>query len=198
MKYFNFICFKLLGRRGEKMLCRRVKITVLGVFLFIQLATTCAGLEGQSVAVPKTETEQLSFLVKHSDLIAIIKISKGSPNRRFSLFGMPKQVEAEILSVISGIEKQEVIKINTSPRFVRPRSIFNYVYLRKGRHLVFLSKEENSYKPTTRFSIIEILFNKVYPIWKQDEETDVNEMSAGYSLNEIVDEIKKELENKGE
>ena len=173
---------------------RRVIISLLGVFLFIQLTTSCVSEEGRSTPVPITQTEQLSFLANQSDLIAIVKISKGSPNRRFPIFFMPKQVEARILSVISGIEKREVIMIDTSKRFVRPGTIFNYVYLRKGKHLVFLSKEGDSYKPTTGLSIIEIMFNKVHPIWKQGEMNSVNEMSVGYSLNEIIDEIKRELE----
>lgn len=163
-------------------------IIILTTCLFFQLDVSCNTIETRGQPISYTQQETLSFLVKESDLIAIIRIrgeigENGIP--RFE--DKPKQVNAEIVSIIKGQENIKSISMLDSPKFFPPEVIKSSIVLRDGIHLVFLTREGSLYKPTTCFSILDVFRGRVYPVWKQKE--DGGEITSGYPIEQVITEI---------
>ncbi len=161
--------------------------------LFYQAGLSCNANESIGKPISYTNQETLSFLVKQSDLIAIIQIREGIDENSIALFeDKPKQVNAEILSIINGIENNKHIKIFDSPKFVPPEVLKASIVIRTGTHLVFLSREGSSYKPTTRFSVLDVFRGRVYPVWNQT--LNENGVASGRILDLVISEIEMEIE----
>ncbi len=145
-----------------------------------------------------TDMDTLSSLVHNSDLIAVVDISGGTDEARASWRNMPKEVSAYIESVVKGSDKNKTIKIANNPKNSFPGSVMEVVVLRNGRHLVFLSQDGGTFKPTTGKALLDVLNNKVYPIWRPDQYNEIGsdgiEFSRGIGLDEVLEEIRTEIE----
>jgi hypothetical protein len=160
---------------------------LLALFLSFLFTVSCDGSPRAS-SVTLTNQDSLEFLVMESDMIAIVNIAGGAEKPRILSFGdMPNKVNATVLSVIKGDEGVDSIKLYSEPQNPPPDAVKSSVVLRKGRHLVFLCKNGDGYKPTTRFSLLEVFNDRVYPIWKQKGNS--SEITSGYPLREIIKEI---------
>lgn len=157
---------------------------LFSLFLPIHIA-----LGNNSTNIPITDQETLGFIVRHSDLIAIVEFdqdAKGSILLTF--FNISDPILARVANVIKGTERLNTIKIYSETKFPAPGALKNKVIFRRGRHLVFLCKADNGYRPTTRFSVLDISNDRVYPIWKQNNN---GEFQYGYPLEDIIYDINK-------
>ena len=144
------------------------------------------------VPITRTHQETLKFLVANSDMIAIVNLSGGTYKKRVTSSGdLPQKVNAKIFSIIKGSEIAANIEIVSTPKYPSPGSILSSVVLRNGRHLVFVAKKGEIYQPTTGFSLLDIFRNKVHPVWK--ERKNPLELSTGYELEKILNEIDNEI-----
>jgi len=150
-----------------------------------------AQIEANSVTLTTQDT--LSYLVKRSDIIAIINITGGIDKKRISSFTeMPQQVDANLLKIIKGGKLSQTLTILNTPEYAPPNVLKSAIVLRNGKHLAFLNMEGKSYRPTTRFSMLPVSRGKVYPIWHQTKS--VKGVTSGCLLELVISEIEMEIE----
>ncbi len=167
-----------------------IRCLVAFLFLFSLLADTSTASGSEQRNVPVSEQETLKFLVDHSDIIAIVRFDKTVNDSLFSLFFSGSNPTAsKVEKVIKGDNISDSIPIYSETKFPAQGALKNKVVFRQGRNLVFLCRDGKYYRPTTRFSVLEISNNRVYPIWKQND--DMNGFQYGYLLSEIVRDIKE-------
>lgn len=160
----------------------------------------------KGIPVEPTEQDTLDFLVNHSDIIATVLISGGTDEDSPSLFTnyFRKKVDATILTMIKGDKNINNLSISNSPEFQGyfngVKVIKHIVTLRNGKHLVFLCKSGDVYKPTTGLSLLDISNNRAYPMWhpeQYDHELPGQpgiKFSNGIPVTETIQEIKNEIE----
>ena len=160
-------------------------LTILTILTF-----SAEGWCGESYDITFTERETIEFLVHKSSLIAIVDISEVEKINflRKILSRVPSSAKANIISVIEGNHKLTGITIFPETEYGAAPNLRDKVFLRSGKHLVFLCKVDSGYRPTTVFSVLKILNNKVYPIWKQKDT--LGDTATGVSLQEIVYDIR--------
>jgi len=181
------------------------KLTKIVSTIFICILLFSAGcdnpinpIDTKGKPVELTDRETLPFLVDNSDLIAVVLLSGGIDKPKPSLLfdDIPKTVDAHIFSILKGVEPRKSVEISNSPKFLG-QAVKSIMYLRNGKHLVFLSKSGDRYQPTTRYSLLDVSNNRAYPIWRPDQYKEEGpngiKFSSGFPLNEVISEINKEI-----
>ncbi len=158
-------------------------------FLFIFLVLGCENNPPDNV-YRATEIDSLSFLLKNSDLIALVKISDGMPTTDKPAKKFKEVVAAEIVESFYGDIEDNDIKILNTPVHTTPGIVEHQLYFSNGEFIYFLKKFEGSYKPLTPFSAVRIRNGKGAPIWKLDKAGSMPEINKG----EIIKEIKESIE----
>ena len=120
-------------------------------FLFIFLVLGCENNPPDNV-YRATEIDSLSFLLKNSDLIALVKISDGMPTTDKPAKKFKEVVAAEIVESFYGDIEDNDIKILNTPVHTTPGIVEHQLYFSNGEFIYFLKKFEGSYKPLTPFS----------------------------------------------
>lgn len=132
----------------------------------------------------------LEFLVKKSDVIAIIDIYDAPAESPDSKFKTTALASASIIKVLKG-SKNNIIKIKATPYYKEKGAIFEIAILQSGTYLAFLknvANSENYYQPTTGSSLLGVFEDKVQPIWKNVKEK--------YKLNgERLTSVETEISN---
>lgn len=148
----------------------------------------CTASSGSS-DVRLSEKDTLEFLVKNSDLIVVVDIDDDSFGSFLKkIMHITASVNVKVVTVIKGLETRKVITIFAETKIASPDSIASIIKFKNGRNLMFLSKEDQSYRPTTRFSVLDIWENKVYPVWDYKD-------GYGTDLKEIISNIDRIKEN---
>lgn len=168
------------------------------IFLATAIYSTNSFTNNEGKPVVRTNQDTLSFLVKNSNLIAIVSLSGGvEKTYKPTLFNRPpKKVKGIIERIIKGSTEKKEFELLAEPKHRTPDSIYEFVLLKNGKHLVFLSIEKDQYRLTTGSSLLDILYNKVYPTWRDDHYKvgpDGVLGSYGVDLEEVVSEIKEEI-----
>jgi hypothetical protein len=153
--------------------------------ILFALFLSCENPEGKPYR--PTKIDKLEFMVPHSDLIAIVEVTNGIDKYNAKPSMNKYSVNAEVKKVIIGNDKDRKITILNTPSFKNENTIESFLALYNGQHLVFLKRHDSSYRPVSASSILEIVHNRVYPVWKQSETK--SDISIGYDLSEIVNEI---------
>ena len=140
-----------------------------------------------------TEKDTLSFLLKNSDLVAVVFIEGGNDVGQNSFQKIWDPVDATLISTVWQKENMptppEKFKIEPTPFFQDKGVLASQLFLRNGENLAFLMEtKERHYKPTTGSSVFDV-YNQgnVLPIWKERSIGD--EMSPGFPLEQIKKEI---------
>jgi len=137
-----------------------------------------------------TEIDSLNFLLKNSDLIALVNISDGMPATDKAATGFKEAVYAQVVEVIYGDPQSGLIEILNTTVYTEPGIVEHKLYLRNGEFVYFLKKYGKSYKPLTPFSTVRFRNGKGAPIWKQDKTGTMPEIDRA----EIIKEIKASIE----
>ena len=137
-----------------------------------------------------TEIDSLNFLLKNSDLIALVNISDGMPSTDKATTELKEAVQARVVEVIFGEPQSSLIEILNTTVFTEPGIVEHKLYLSNGEFLYFLKKVGNSYKPLSIFSTVRFRKGKGAPIWKQDKTGSLPEIEKA----EIIAEIRKAIE----
>ena len=161
----------------------------LFAFLFILLVLGCENKPPDNV-YHATEIDSLSFLIKNSDLIALVKISDGMPPTDKPAKEFKEMVSAEIVESFYGDTENNEIKIINTPVHTTLGIVEHQLYFGNGEFIYFLKKFDNSYKPLTPFSTVRFRKGKGAPIWRQDKTGSMPEINKG----EIIKEIKESIE----
>ncbi len=158
-------------------------------FLFILLVLGCENKPPDNV-YRATETDSLSFLIKNSDLVALVKISDGMPPTDKPAKKFKEAVSAEIVKSFYGDAETTKIEILNTPVNTAPGIVEHQLYLSDGDFIFFLKKFGSSYKPLTPFSTVRFRKGKGAPIWKQDKTGSMPEINK----SEVIKEIKESIE----
>ena len=164
------------------------------IYLFILiLVLMISGCEDkQEVNVyHATEIDLLSFLIKNSDLIALVTISEGMPRTDKPATEYKDAVEAQIVELIYGETESNPIELLNTTVHTRPGFAEHQLYLSNGEFIYFLKKFGSSYKPLTPFSTVRFRNGKGAPIWKQDKTGSMPEINKGEIINEIKESIEQ-------
>jgi hypothetical protein len=159
------------------------------VFLFILLVLGCENKPPDNV-YRATEIDSLAFLIKNSDLIALVKISDGMPKTNETATAFKEVVSAEIIESLYGDTEKNEIKILNKPVHTIPGIDEHQIYLSNGEFIYFLKKFGSLYRPLTPFSTIRFRKGKGAPIWKQDKTGSMPEINK----SNIIIEIKESIE----
>jgi len=170
-------------------LMKNIKLCILILALII---SGCEGKPKDNVYHAK-EIDSLNFLIKNSDIIALVNILDGvqptdKPGTEFK-----DAVTAQIVVLIYGKSESNPIKILNTTVYTTPGFDVNQLYLSNGEFIYFLKKFGSSYKPLTPFSTVRLRNDKGAPIWKQDKAGSIPEIDKG----EIIEEIKESIGNWG-
>lgn len=175
------------------------KLIIFLLIWTIVISSISSAVENQGIPIVRTDQDTLSFLVKKSDLIAIVTLSGGvKKDYKMSFFHRPpEKVKGKINKLIKGNVEKNEFELLAEPTYTIPNSIAEYILLKNGDHLVFLSCENTQCRPTTGRSLLDIQYNKVYPTWRDDHYKDAGPGgefgSYGVNLEEVLSEISKEI-----
>ena len=159
-------------------------------FLFILLVLGCENKPPDNV-YRATETDSLNFLIKNSDLIALVKISDGIPPTDNPAKEFREMVSAEIVESFYGDTENNEIKILNTPVHTTPGIVEHQLYFSNGEFIYFLKKIGSSYKPLTPFSTVRFRKGKGAPIWRQDKTGSIPEINKVEIIKEINESIKQ-------
>lgn len=137
-----------------------------------------------------TEIDSLNFLLKNSDLIALVNISDGLPATDKAATEFIEAVSAQVVEVIYGEPQSSLIEILNTSVYTERGIVEDKLYLSNGEFIYFLKKAGESYKPLTPFSTVRFRNGKGGPIWKQDKTGSMPEIDKA----EIIAEIRKTIE----
>lgn len=159
-------------------------------FLYILLVLGCEDKPPDNV-YRATENDSLSFLVKNSDLIALVKISDGMPPTDKPTKEFKEMVSAEIVEAFYGDTENKEIKILNTPVHTTPGIVKHQLCFSNGEFIYFLKKFGSSYKPLTPFSIVRFVKGKGVPIWRQAKTGSMPEINKGEIIKEINESIEQ-------
>jgi hypothetical protein len=174
-------------KRSMEMM-KNIKLLILILVLMI---SGCEGKPKDNVYHAK-EIDSLNFLIKHSDIIALVKISDGMQPTDKPATEFKDAVTAQIVELIYGEAESNFIKILNSTVYTTPGIVEHQLYLSNGEFIYFLKKFGSSYKPLTPFSTVRFRNGKGAPIWKQDKTGSMPEIDK----DEITEEIKEGIEQR--
>ena len=155
----------------------------------VLIISGCEGKPKDNVYHAK-EIDSLSFLIKNSDIIALVKISDSMPPMDKLATEFKDAVTAQIVELIYGETDSNPIKILNTTIYTTPGFVEHQLYFSNGEFIYFLKKFGSSYKPLTPFSTVRFRKGKGAPIWKQDKTGSIPEINKG----EIIKEIKESIE----
>jgi len=167
---------------------------LLVITIFLIFPTSCKQ-EGNHKQTPISSANingkpSLDFLVKNSDVIAIIDIYDAPAEGLTSKFKTTAVASASKIKLLKGYQKNS-IKIKATPYYKEKGSMFEIAILQSGTNLEFLKKVANSnnyFQPTTGLSLLGVFEDKVQPIWKN--------VKGKYKLNgEQLTPIETEISN---
>lgn len=160
------------------------------ILIFFLLILGCEDKSRDNV-YRATEIDSLNFLIKNSDLIALVNISDAMPPTDMPAKEFKDIVSAKIVELIYGDTKYNEIKILNTTVYTTPGIVEHQLYLSNGEFIYFLKKFDSSYKPLTAFSTIRIRNGKGAPVWRQDKTGSMPEIDKVEIINEIKENIER-------
>jgi hypothetical protein len=130
----------------------------------------------------------LEYLAMNSDFIGVIEVLD-IPEGKSKKWNTANIATAKVIQVIKG-DKHDVLTVENIPYIKAKDSVFNLTILRNGTYLSFLKKKDKesiNYQPLTGSSLLSVFNRKVQPIWKEENNSNINK--EGTDLNLVLGKI---------